>query len=295
MYIKTILALDIGGTKIKSALVQKGKLINNFRTDDSNADLGKEALLMAVKEVVGHYSNYDCIAAASAGQINPEKGLVTFATDNIKNYTGTDLEKFFLDNFGVPSVIENDVKAVAIGEKAYGAAKGDKNFLCLTYGTGIGGCAVVDNKIIYGNNFAAGEFGHIITHARGVQCTCGGHGCYEQYASANALTRYAQSQNSKYHLGSQFAEHLDDAGEYEIINHWIEEVTFGLISLIYNYNPEKIVLGGAVMENKKIVSLIVDKLQSILMPNYKHVEVVGAELSNAAGLLGVSKMAEDNF
>lgn len=292
---KLILALDIGGTKIKSALVQDGKILKDYRTDDSDGNLGREALLDSVKKVVAQYSGYDCIAAASAGQINPIKGTVSFATDNIKNYTGTDLKRFFLENFGVASVIENDVKAVAIGEKAYGSAIGNENFLCLTYGTGIGGCAVVDDKIIYGENFAAGEFGHIITHARGLQCTCGGHGCYEQYASANALTRYAQLKNSKFHLGSQFVEHLDDPAEYKIINHWIEEVAFGLISLIYNYNPEKIVLGGAVMENQKIIDLIVEKLQSILMPNYRHVEVVGAKLSNAAGLLGVSKMAEDNL
>ena len=90
---------------------------------------------------------------------------------------------------GIPTFVENDVNAAAIGEAKFGAAKGYSDFICLTFGTGIGGAVYLNDKLYKGAHSSAGEFGHIIVHAGGRPCTCGGEGCYEQYASAKALTQ----------------------------------------------------------------------------------------------------------
>ena len=92
---------------------------------------------------------------------------------------------------GVPSVVTNDANAAALGELLFGAAKGMKNFVVITLGTGLGSGIVVDGKLVIGHDGFAGEFGHVVAKANGRQCGCGKKGCLETYASATGLRRTA--------------------------------------------------------------------------------------------------------
>lgn len=92
---------------------------------------------------------------------------------------------------GVPSVVTNDANAAALGELLFGAAKGMKNFVVITLGTGLGSGIVVDGKLVVGHDGFAGEFGHVVAKANGRQCGCGKKGCLETYASATGLRRTA--------------------------------------------------------------------------------------------------------
>lgn len=103
------------------------------------------------------------------------------------------LSKLVSEKFGVPAVVTNDANAAAIGEMTYGAARGMKNFIIITLGTGVGSGIVIDGKLVYGHDGFAGELGHTCSvRENGRQCGCGRKGCLETYASANGLARTAR-------------------------------------------------------------------------------------------------------
>ncbi|HEX3017035.1 MAG TPA: ROK family protein [Caproicibacter sp.] len=290
-----IAALDIGGTAIKHCLYDTG---GPFPKDDiletpTDAALGAQHLMETVRKILSETGKFDRIAVSTAGQVDPKSGSILFATDNLPGYTGTLVKSLLENTFRVPVVVENDVNSAALGEAFYGAGREFGSFLCLTYGTGIGGAIIQDKRIFYGSSNAAGEFGHIITHAGGLLCTCGGRGCYESYASTGALTRRVRESTGEQLSGREiFARLQEDSRVESIVSEWIDEIIWGLVSLIHALNPPCVILGGGVMNQKLIAEQISSRLPKYLMPNYRAVQVKKAELGNTAGLCGVIHLAE---
>ena len=143
-----ILALVIGGTAIKIGLINKNGEIIEKREVPTLAKAGGEALMEKIINIIGEYENIDRIGISTAGQVDPLKGKIIFATDNIPGWTGMEIKKRIEERYKIPTTVENDVNSAAIGEAYYGAAIGSDSFLCLTFGTGIGG-AIVEKGDIY--------------------------------------------------------------------------------------------------------------------------------------------------
>jgi predicted NBD/HSP70 family sugar kinase len=203
------------------------------------------------------------------------------------------VKKLIENKTGIPTSVENDVNAAAMGEAMFGAAQGQSDFICLTYGTGIGGAIFINGKLYKGKGSSAGEMGHMITHAGGRECNCGGEGCYECYASANALIS-AASRVAGQPLDSFQIFEKTNLAKPEIrseIDKWIDEIIVGLINIIYTFNPPLIVLGGGIMNEDYIIDLIDRKIYNRLMPNYRNVNIVRSRLGNDAALLGVAYLA----
>ena len=134
-----ILAFDIGGTFIKYAICDE-----NFNLTDKNkvpteAEKGGQALIEKIIDIILSYDDIDRVAISTAGQVDSENGIVVYSTDNIPYYTGMMVKKLIENKTKIPTFVENDVNAAALGEAKFGAAKGESDFICLTYGTGIGG------------------------------------------------------------------------------------------------------------------------------------------------------------
>ena len=284
-----ILAIDIGGTSIKFGISNRSGNISYFKEFDSEAKKGGKHLIERIIHLVKmNYKGFQAIGISTAGQVNSEEGTIIYANENIPNFTGMNVKKIFEMNFNVPVVVENDVNAAALGERIFGAGKRYTDFLCLTYGTGIGGAIVYNSSIYRGFNGSAAEFGHMILYPGGRKCTCGFLGCYEAYGSTTALVEKAREIDNKYANGREIFEELnrENSKLEQILNAWILDVAYGLVSLTHIFNPPVIILGGGIMEQDKLVSLINNKVKELIIESYSDVEIVKASLGNKAGLLG---------
>lgn len=288
-----ILAFDIGGTNIKYALCNENFVITDKHTIPTEAHKGGQNLVKKVISIIEEYDHIDRVAISTAGQVDSENGIVVYSTDNIPYYTGMMVKKIVENKTGIPTFVENDVNAFALGEAQFGAAKGESDFLCLTYGTGIGGALYLNNKLYKGMGSSAGEFGHMITHAGGKQCNCGGEGCYECYASTNALIKAVNKGVCADMDGFQvFAkENFQKPEIRSVIDKWIDEIIIGLVNLIYIFNPPLIVIGGGIMNEDYIIDLIDRKIYNMLMENFRGVNIVRSKLGSDAALLGVAAQA----
>ena len=284
-----VLAVDIGGTSIKICLSDEKGNITEFKEIDSEAGKGGPHLVEnLMKRITENYSEFDAIGISTASQVNSEEGSIIYANDNFPNYTGMNLKNLFEKKFGVPVKIENDVNSAALGEMYFGAGQRYENFLCLTYGTGIGGAIVINSTLHKGINGSAGEFGHMILHPGGEQCTCGCVGCYEMYGATTALVKKARVLNKEYVNGRMIFEGLEqgDAELEKVLHEWVLEVAYGLVSLIHIFNPPAIIIGGGVMEQERLVSLVRNKVNELILESFSDVEILKASLGNKAGLLG---------
>ena len=134
-----ILAFDIGGTNIKYALCNEKFNITDRHTVPTEAEKGGQELVQKVIRIIESYDDIDRIAISTAGQVDSKNGIVVYSTGNIPYYTGMMVKKIIENKTGILTYVENDVNAFALGEARFGAGKGHSDFLCLTYGTGIGG------------------------------------------------------------------------------------------------------------------------------------------------------------
>lgn len=291
-----ILALDIGGTDIKYGIINESFDILEAHKTPTNAHLGGAHIIDTIIDISKNYTNIDKIAISTAGQVDSHSGVIVYATDTIPNYTGTRLKEAVEKETGILTVVENDVNSAAYGEAHFGAGKGYDSFICLTYGTGIGGAIFLNGDVFKGSGFSAGEMGHIITHAGGKACTCGGNGCYEQYASTSALLR-AVNEISPTPLNSFeiFSKMNSDEKIKSAVDSWIDEIIIGLISIIYTFNPPLIILGGGIMNEEYIINSINEKLPSRLMESFRNVKIKRATLGNKASMLGASYKAVNNM
>lgn len=285
-----ILCFDIGGTFIKYGLCDENFNLLEKDKIPTLAENGGQSIIERVIEIIEQYDGIDRVAVSTAGQVDSENGIVVYSTDNIPYYTGMRVKSLIENKTGIPTFVENDVNSAALGEAHFGAAKGVSDFICLTLGTGIGGAIFLNNKLYKGSASSAGELGHMIIHSGGKQCTCGGEGCYECYASASALIK-AVNKVSPVELNAFQIFEKENIEKPEIrseIDKWIDEIIVGLVNIIYIFNPSMIVLGGGIMNEDYIIELIDRKIYTRLMDNFKNVKIVRPKLGNDAGMIGAA-------
>lgn len=288
---KKIAALDIGGTSIKSG-IWTGKEILFQREQDTNAKNGGAYVIARAKEILHSYGSFDGIGISTAGQVDFERGCIRYANENIPGYTGMEIRALLEEEFGVPVAVENDVNAAAIGEAHFGAGAGYDDFLCLTYGTGVGGAIIMNGQIYRGSMYSAGEFGGILIHPEARAAGQPFSGCYEKYASTTALAAMAQKVDPGLDNGRKIFAHLNEPRIQQIVDQWIDEIVYGLISVIHIFNPQRIVLGGGVMAQPYILEQVRKKTDREIMDSFRNVTLEAAELGNQAGLLGAAYLAQ---
>lgn len=286
-----IMVLDVGGTAIKSAIFENNSL-HDIRETPSESYLGGSHLVDKMISIIRSYQtahSFAQIGISTTGQVNPLSGTIIYANDTIPGYTGTSLKAILEAEFSVPACIENDVNAAALGEAFFGAGREEKDFVCLTYGTGVGGAVFSNGSLYFGSSFSAGEFGAIITHPEDrkpyLDIFSGG---YEQYASTTALVKNALKLDPSLSNGRAIFNRISELTVKELIDKWILEIIYGLTTVTHILNPSCIILGGGVMEQPYVTEQIKKRFYSHIIPSFAHVKIKKAELGNQAGMLGAA-------
>lgn len=195
-----VIGLDLGGTNSVFGIVdQRGNILTTnsiktqaYKTAEDFVSAGVEAL----KPIIAKVGGIEQIKAMGIGAPNGNyyRGTIEFAPNVPWGHDGViSLADMFSEKLGIPVGLTNDANAAAIGEMQYGVARGMKNFIMITLGTGVGSGIVVDGHMVYGSDGFAGELGHtIIRRENGRPCGCGRKGCLETYCSATGVARTAR-------------------------------------------------------------------------------------------------------
>lgn len=293
------IVFDVGGTAIKFGMVDENFEVlfseeiptNKYRDTDN-------MVMAAMDEKLREYKGqYDAIGISTAGQVDFVKGVINDGVGNIPNYNHSDLRGTFESKYNVPVAVDNDVNCAGLGEAHFGAGRGYDDFLCLTYGTGLGGCIYMNGDVYRGSKYAGGEFGHMATHKDGRVCTCGRIGCYEAYAACRVFTTSVSERMGRPMTGREIfePENIVNPIIVEELDKWEDEIALGLRNLCYIFNPNLIVMGGGIMAEDLIIEHVRAKLYAQLEPNYIHVKVEKAQLRNKAGMLGAAWLASERL
>ena len=282
------LCLDIGGTSVKYGVADEtGNLLLKGEVPNVIMQKGVKGFAESLVSLAERYrQEYDLqgIAVSTAGVVDPERGVVLYAPKYFPGYPGTHLQELLEAHTGLPCTVENDVNAAALGEYWLGAGKGAKSLFCITVGTGIGGCAILDGQIIHGASCSAGEAGlqHISPE-----------GTWEEIASTSALIRNVakakQVPEAELDGRKIFAmAQQGDADASAAIDKQMDDLAVGIANICYILNPERIIIGGGIAAQEKYLYPILDgALRKKLLPLvYDHLTLRFASLKNDAGIIG---------
>jgi predicted NBD/HSP70 family sugar kinase len=282
------LCFDIGGTSIKYGVAEvKGSLLLKGEVPNVIMQKGVKGFVENLVNLVNHYrQEYDLqgIAVSTAGVVDPGKGTILYAPKYFPGYPGTNLQELLEKRTGLTCTVENDVNAAALGEYWLGAGHGAKSLFCITVGTGIGGCAILDGKVIHGASCSAGEAG--LQHIRP-------EGTWEEVASTTALIRNVAKAKglSEMKLDGKKVFTMAQSGDADAmaaIEKQMEDLAAGLANICYILNPERIIVGGGIAAQEKYLYPILDgALRKRLLPLvYDHLTLRFASLKNDAGMIG---------
>lgn len=279
-------AIDIGGTQIKYGLVDETGAVLEQHKIDTEAHLGGPAILTKVRQIVDTYQKEYGLAGvgiSSAGMIDPDKGEVFYAGPQIPNYAGTAFKKIIEAEFGLPCEVENDVNCAGLAEAQSGAAKGSSVAVCLTIGTGIGGCLLIDGKVFHGFSHSACEVGYL--HLS--------DGAFQDIASTTALVaevaRLTGDAVEDWN-GLRIFEEAKAGNELCInaIDRMVDYLGQGIANICYVTNPEVVVLGGGIMAQKAFLQERLEKaVKKYLVSSIADKTTLAfAHHENTAGMLG---------
>ena len=308
------IGIDVGGTKVLGGVVDDNGVVLARARKDTPRQGGKaltQGIADTVKELMAQH-NVESVGVSAAGFVSSDRKTM-LATPNIADWNDVDLDFELKSLIGLPIVIENDANAAAWGEAKFGAGRNRNHMMMLTVGTGIGGGIVVEGQLYRGAFGIAAEFGHMRVVPEGHICGCGARGCFEQYASGNALLRHARE---AINASPEVARNLLSRGDGtvagltgQIITQAAKEADpialaafnttgqwlgAGIASLAVLLDPECIVIGGGVIDAGEILLAPTRESLERTMPfagKHPYPELIAAELGNDAGLVGVADLA----
>ncbi len=311
------LGVDVGGTKIAAALVNReGYIIKKTKEVACRKDF--PSFLLPVQKAIDELlefcakRKFTCkgIGLAIAGLVDFKKQTVLFAPN--LPLREVPIRDILEEDYKIPTFIDNDANCAAWGEKLFGAGRDAENLLCVTLGTGIGGGIVIGGKPYRGAIGGAGEVGHVVVDEAGPHCGCGRFGCFEALASAQALVKKVVSQTPSDSLILELVK--NDRGKIsgEIIAEAarkgdnfararladIGRIVGGVFaSLINILDPEIIIVGGGLAEASEFILPTVreEVLSQVMAADFRQTKIVIAQLGQKAGIIGAAMLALDEL
>jgi glucokinase len=316
-----IVGVDLGGTKILVAVVGPDNAILGRSKRSTPAESGASAILAAMVDGIdqaiaeAHITREDIagIGIGSPGPLDTKTGVILETSNlNVKDWPiGPELAR----EIGRPTLLLNDVRVGAYGEFRLGAGRGFRDILAAFVGTGIGGCVIIDGKVVEGATGNAGEVGHIMVKANGPMCSCGRRGCLEALSSRSAITRRI-SKAAKNGEESVLIHKVDkksgrlksgdiaaalaagDAVTDREVRRAAHYLGLGLGGVVNLLGPEIVIIGGGVVAalGPKFIDLIrIAARTQILVDPHGKIRIEPAALGDDAGILGAALLAREKF
>jgi glucokinase len=308
------IGVDVGGTKVAAGVVNlAGEVVAQTRRDTPADDVAKtrDVIVEAVAELAAAHQ-VDAVGIGAAGWIDASRSTVLFAP-NIA-WRDEPLRDYVSEAVGLPVIVENDANAAAWAEFRFGAARhADDSMIMFTIGTGVGGAIVFGGELVRGAHGIAAELGHMLSVPEGHLCGCGRHGCLEQYASGNALVRFARAGARQeprraaalLDLAGGDAEEITgpmvtaaaqegDAVSREAfaqIGHWLG---IALADMVQILDPQILVVGGGVVEAGDLLLGPTQRSYVDALAQRGRIAVADlapAQMGNAAGVVGAGDLA----
>ena len=312
-----VLAIDLGGTKILTAIISSEGQVMAREYGLTLADEGPEAVINRILSAIDrllsqrsiNLSQLDSISIAAAGAIDFDKGLIT-SSPHLPGWHDVPLRDIVKEKYKVNTFLINEAHAAALGEHYFGAGQGVNNLILLTVGTGIGGGIIINGRLYSGVSGSAGEVGHITIDVNGPRCSCGNTGCLEALVSGTAVAKEAircirQGERSslteivggkienitaeKVALAAQGGDSL----ALEVILKAATYLGVGIANLVNIFNPEIIIIGGGMA---KMGDLLLNPARQVVRErafqlSAQAVQIVPAQLGDDAGVLGAAVFA----
>lgn len=299
--------IDLGGTNIAAGLVKAdGAIIKKISVPLGNAkndpDEAAEKMAEVFLKLTENGEKPRALGVGSPGYIDSESGRVRYASNiNFRDYP---LSEKLSEKLKIKTTLVNDANAAILAESVAGAARGAKNAVMITLGTGIGGGIITDGKVYTGHGFAAGEIGHMVICAGGRRCACGRTGCFEAYASATGLIKTTVEKAEKYpdsalsklpldQIGGKTAFILSREGDKaaaEAVAEYIDALACGVANLISIFAPDVLVIGGGVSrEGDPLFIPLRERVKEYVGSAYVRIEA--ASLKNDSGIIGAALSA----
>lgn len=310
-----VLAVDIGGTRFRVALVDaEGRrlLVSEGKTEPSG---GRDWMLNAIRD-----RSKDLMAKANCdvracgisfgGPVDFKQQRVS--SMYVPGWAGFELARWVKDNLNYDCRVDNDANAGALGEFRYGAGRGTESMVYVTISTGVGGGVVFGGKVLRGKDSLAGELGHIPVSDSGAVCSCGGRGCLEAICSGTAIglrgrelarekpellakaIRFSSGDPEQITAEAIFrAAGEGETGALIVVQETARALARGLLDVIRILNPDRIVLGGGVaLAGEVLLGPMRESLKELSVPKLRHsTEVRLAELGKYSPLQGAAAMA----
>lgn len=296
------IGIDLGGSHIGIGLIEQNNLkavVDKFFTQEDRKNI-ETAILNNIDELINKIleenelsiKDIEKIGVASPGTVT--NGHIISWNLGLKNF---DLQTKLIEKYNLPVKIRNDGKCAALAEKKYGAMKNYDDCVFINIGTGIGGAAFIDGKLLEPKRFSGFEFGHITLVKDGLECTCGKKGCFERYASIKALkTRITNTLGidgtdiSGQYLREELMVKYHDEVQDDI-NEFIDYLRIGVCNLIDIFEPEIVCFGGSFSyyEVHPVLNKLIEEINKPESTfNKSSVKIVTAEMKNDAGIIGAT-------
>lgn len=307
--IKTSIGIDFGGTSVKLGVCRGDELLVTDEPIPTAQFNGPPALIgeMAtrVAKLREKYPDICAIGVGVPGLVDYDHGFVHELT-NVPGWKHVPLKAILSEKTGLPVVVDNDANAMVYAEFRHGAARGLKNVIGLTVGTGIGGGLVLDGKMFRGSGFAAGEVGQMSIHFDGKAGHYGNLGALEKYTGNQQIAEHAQQRYAEAGIKKDLAEctpkKIADAAEAgddiarQIWNEVADWLGTAISSIAWLLNPDAFVIGGGVAQAGDLLfAPLKRKVQSMLSTVvWERLQILPARYSNEAGIIGNAALAADS-
>jgi glucokinase len=298
-----IVAMDVGGTRIKCALVDPSARVLHTERHPTGAERGPEAVVLSMLDILGGLVDKaradgrlpDAVGVVVPGVVDEDAGVAAWSSN--VGFRDVPLRDRIATHLGLPVALGHDVRAGGLAEARLGGGQGGQHVLFVAIGTGIAAASVVEGRTYAGAHGAAGELGHIVVRPGGPPCGCGGRGCLESVASAAAVARHYTALTGIAGSAAEVVERAA-AGDPVAGQVWqdaIDALADGLLTAQSLYDPDTVVLGGGLAEaGEALLGPLRTALRARLVFQYEP-RLVRATLGDEAGCLGAALLALDKL